>query len=140
MPRRNRLWPWECDCVKQKSGLIHLTTAPKSVILRKITREDRQKSRLTSFFPLVTSGGGSKTAKSLVEDERHGTEDESEFGFIRFRFEDELRDRLVVRRIVDCGDDEQASLIKRSRASRSMVKRCSSILQLTLIATIPCVE
>jgi hypothetical protein len=56
-------------------------------------------------------------------------DDESRFTLVRF--DDGLNDlRLVVRRIVDCGEDEQASLIKRSRTSRSMVKRCSSIVHL----------
>ena len=55
------------------------------------------------------------------------------------RFDDGLNDlRLVDRRIVDCGEDEQASLIKRSRTSRSMVKRWSSILHLEPNADITC--
>ena len=130
LPRRNRLWPWECDCVKQKSGLISLTAAPNSEILRKMTRQERQGSRLAGFFPLVTCGGGITIAMSLAGDiQGRDIDDESRFSLLRF--DDGLNDfRLVVRRIVDCGEDEQASSIKRSRTSRSMVKRCSSIVDL----------
>jgi hypothetical protein len=41
------------------SGLINLAKAPNKEILRKIIREERQRSHIELFFPLATSGGGS---------------------------------------------------------------------------------